>query len=270
MLTWVYIVIEVLAARRPHLPDPDAQREGRRAVRHVRRQRRVRPPRARRWWSGTWTASRSPWPSSSPSPRSRWISGCSDSAGAGAPGAWRWLVGTRRGARCSLASACGGSSRRQRDTTVTYVGVAGGAISFGIDQSADGLQPQHADGRHPGHPDRARRASCPARTSCQATGAPTPELDLIVSAELVSLKPETIVYTLNPKAVWSDGVPDHGGRLHLRLGAAARRPPSVVDRRDEHRRVPRHRVGDRVQRRPHGDGEVQEAVRRLADRSSTT
>ena len=31
--------------------------------------------------------------------------------------------------------------------------------------------------------------------------------DLIVSSELVNTKPETIVYTLNPKAVWSDGVP---------------------------------------------------------------
>ena len=31
--------------------------------------------------------------------------------------------------------------------------------------------------------------------------------DLIVSSELVDTKPETIVYTLNPKAVWSDGVP---------------------------------------------------------------
>ena len=40
-----------------------------------------------------------------------------------------------------------------------------------------------------------------------SAGMPTPNSDLIVSSELVSTKPETIVYTLNPKAVWSDGVP---------------------------------------------------------------
>ena len=38
-------------------------------------------------------------------------------------------------------------------------------------------------------------------------GASTANSDLIVQSELVSTKPETIVYTLNPKAVWSDGVP---------------------------------------------------------------
>ena len=40
-----------------------------------------------------------------------------------------------------------------------------------------------------------------------AAGSPTPNPNLIVQSELVSTKPETIVYTLNPKAVWSDGVP---------------------------------------------------------------
>jgi len=36
---------------------------------------------------------------------------------------------------------------------------------------------------------------------------PMPNLNLAEQAELISTKPETIVYTLNPKAVWSDGVP---------------------------------------------------------------
>ena len=36
---------------------------------------------------------------------------------------------------------------------------------------------------------------------------PTSNSELVVSAEPVSLKPLTVVYTLNPKAVWSDGVP---------------------------------------------------------------
>ena len=38
-------------------------------------------------------------------------------------------------------------------------------------------------------------------------GQPTANSELIESAELVDINPQTIVYTLNPKAVWSDGVP---------------------------------------------------------------
>ena len=40
-----------------------------------------------------------------------------------------------------------------------------------------------------------------------ASGMPMANADLTVSSELVNTKPETIIYTLNPKAVWSDGVP---------------------------------------------------------------
>jgi peptide/nickel transport system substrate-binding protein len=40
-----------------------------------------------------------------------------------------------------------------------------------------------------------------------ANGMPTANADLIASAEPLNLSPLTVVYTLNPKAVWSDGVP---------------------------------------------------------------
>ena len=40
-----------------------------------------------------------------------------------------------------------------------------------------------------------------------AAGQPTANSELIESAEPLSINPQTIVYTLNPKAVWSDGVP---------------------------------------------------------------
>jgi peptide/nickel transport system substrate-binding protein len=41
----------------------------------------------------------------------------------------------------------------------------------------------------------------------QANGTPLANSDLIASAEPLNLNPLTVVYTLNPKAVWSDGVP---------------------------------------------------------------
>ena len=37
--------------------------------------------------------------------------------------------------------------------------------------------------------------------------APTLDTDVVQSAEVVSLNPQTVVYQINPKAVWSDGTP---------------------------------------------------------------
>ena len=87
--------------------------------------------------------------------------------------------------------------------------MAGGAISFGTTESPTGCNPNTPAGDTPGTqtvlagvlpspfvPDVVNSASEPMSNS-----------ELIVSAEPVSLKPLTIVYTLNPKAVWSDGVP---------------------------------------------------------------
>jgi peptide/nickel transport system substrate-binding protein len=50
-------------------------------------------------------------------------------------------------------------------------------------------------------------AVLPSPYLVESTGAVAANPNLILQSELVSTKPETIVYTLNPKAVWSDGVP---------------------------------------------------------------
>ena len=94
-------------------------------------------------------------------------------------------------------------------TTVTYVGVAGRAISFGTTESPTGCNPNTVAGDTPGT-QTVLAAVLPSPfvpDVVNSASEPTPNSDLIVSAEPVSLKPLTIVYTLNPKAVWSDGVP---------------------------------------------------------------
>ncbi len=122
------------------------------------------------------------------------------------PRRWRWLVGTIAVLALS-ASACGGGGRG--GTTVTYVGVAGGAISFGMTQSPTGCNPNTPGGDTPGT-QIVLGAVLPSPfvpDVINSAGEGTDESDLIESAEPVSINPQTIVYTLNPKAVWSDGVP---------------------------------------------------------------
>jgi peptide/nickel transport system substrate-binding protein len=123
------------------------------------------------------------------------------------PRRWRWLVGTGT-LLAFLASACGNSGGGG-GTTVTDVGVAGGTVSFGMTEAPTGCNPNTSAGNTPGTqtvlagvlpspfvPDVVNSASEPVSNS-----------ELVVSAEPISLKPLTVVYTLNPKAVWSDGVP---------------------------------------------------------------
>lgn len=116
----------------------------------------------------------------------------------------RWLIGGL-GALALLATACGSSSG-SGTTTVTYVGVAGGRISFGTTESPTGCNPHTPTGDTPGTR-LILGAVLPSPFVVGANGTPTANSALVESSELVSTKPQTIVYTLNPKAVWSDGVP---------------------------------------------------------------
>jgi glutathione transport system substrate-binding protein len=118
------------------------------------------------------------------------------------PGQWWALVGIV--AVALVATACGGGSGA--GTTVTYVGVAGGTISFGTTESPTGCNPNAPSGDTPGTR-TILGAVLPSAFVVSNSGAPVANPNLIVQSELVSTKPETIVYTLNPKAVWSDGVP---------------------------------------------------------------
>ena len=118
--------------------------------------------------------------------------------------------GWRRGPiLCGLAVAIllsGCAKAGSTTTTVTYVAVSGGTISFGMSQGPTGCNPHTPTGSS-----SATRlllaAVLPSPFVVDGTGTVTPNSNLIQQSELVSTKPETIIYTLNPQAVWSDGVP---------------------------------------------------------------
>jgi len=119
------------------------------------------------------------------------------------PWRWRWLVGTS--ALLALLAAACTNNGAGGGTTVTYVGVAGGTISFGTTLSPTGCNPNTPGGDTPGT-QTVLAGVLPSPFVVNASGASTANDSLVVSSELVDTKPETIVYTLNPKAVWSDGV----------------------------------------------------------------
>jgi peptide/nickel transport system substrate-binding protein len=119
------------------------------------------------------------------------------------PRHWRGLIGVLLGLAV-LAAGCSTASSGST-TTVTYVGVAGGKISFGMTESVSGCNPNTTEGNTPGTL-TVLGAVLPSSFVVGANGTPQANLEL-TQAEVVNLSPQTVVYTLNPKAVWSDGVP---------------------------------------------------------------
>ena len=104
-------------------------------------------------------------------------------------------LGTGRSARSTSRR-----SRRRWPTT-------GGDVDRRTSPGPGRVQPQHA-GR--GGVDHARRCwprCCPAPTSINPKLVPQVNTDLLESVEATSTSPLTIQYVINPKAVWSDGVP---------------------------------------------------------------
>jgi peptide/nickel transport system substrate-binding protein len=106
-----------------------------------------------------------------------------------------------------LAAGTGTASASTPSTpSVTYVGVTGGSIAFGMTQSPSGCNPHNTSG-DTAATQLVLNAVLPSPWTVSETGQVTANANLVEQSELVSTKPETIVYTLNPKAVWSDGVP---------------------------------------------------------------
>jgi len=125
------------------------------------------------------------------------------------PGWWRsaFLCSVALGALVADCAVAGASTTTTTTApALTYVGVAGRSISFGMTQSPSGCNPHTVAGNTPAT-QLVLNAVLPSPYIVAAQGSVEPNANLIEQAEVVSTKPQTIVYTLNPKAVWSDGVP---------------------------------------------------------------
>ena len=59
------------------------------------------------------------------------------------------------------------------------------------------------------------RTTMPRAFRVGSDGSTTVNTDYFTDIELTSESPQVVTYTINPKAVWSDGTPDHVGRHRI-------------------------------------------------------
>ena len=66
------------------------------------------------------------------------------------------------------------------------------------------------------------KARCRGRSGSPPDGSTTVNTDFFTSVELTSTNPQVVTYTINPKAVWSDGTPitweDIASQIHATSG----------------------------------------------------
>jgi len=105
-----------------------------------------------------------------------------------------------------LLTACGPHATQARASGVTYIPATGGSVAVGIDQAPTGCNPNTASGNTLAD-HLVLSAVLPSAFAVDNLGTAHYDPALIDQAELQSTTPETVVYTINPRAVWSDGVP---------------------------------------------------------------
>jgi peptide/nickel transport system substrate-binding protein len=82
----------------------------------------------------------------------------------------------------------------------------GGNLRVALNEFAPNFNPLHIDGNtvdvH-----SLMRPTMPRAFRIGVDGSPTVNTDFFTSVELTSTNPQVVTYTINPKAVWSDGTP---------------------------------------------------------------
>jgi len=111
-------------------------------------------------------------------------------------------------AGCGAGPAAGSTTAgtSTAGTTTTLVPRAGGSVIVGTDQEIQGCNP-HLDVAGASAIASALAPVLPSAFVAEPGGGLVLDQAVVLQAEPVNLHPETIVYTLNPRATWSDGVP---------------------------------------------------------------
>lgn len=103
-------------------------------------------------------------------------------------------------------AGCSGGGDQPKASALVPVPAQGGTVTVGIDQAPTGCNPNTASGNTDAD-HLILSLVLPSAYAVDENGEAQYDPALIDEAELVSTTPETVVYTINPKAVWSDGTP---------------------------------------------------------------
>lgn len=101
----------------------------------------------------------------------------------------------------------------------------GGNLRLSMSQLPPNFNPLHIDGNLAENA-AMLKATMPRAFIIGADGSTTVDTDYFTSVELTKTQPQVVTYTINPKAVWSDGTPltwtDIASQIHATSGADGR------------------------------------------------
>lgn len=105
-----------------------------------------------------------------------------------------------------LSAGCSSANATTTPSAIPWVTGLGGSVTVGIDQSPTGCNPNSLSGNTWAN-HVVLEPVLPSAFVVSPSGQPIYDSAVITQAEVQSLAPQTVVYSINPRAVWSDGVP---------------------------------------------------------------
>ncbi len=122
------------------------------------------------------------------------------------PGWRHWAPGLALLCMALLAAACGTAGATTTPSTVPWVTGLGGSLTVGIDRAPTGCNPNTVAGNTWAN-HFVLEPVLPSAFVVSPGGQSIYDSAVITQAEVQSLNPQTVVYSINPRAVWSDGQP---------------------------------------------------------------
>src|SRR5579862_6515243 len=121
------------------------------------------------------------------------------------PGRSKWY-GAVIVAAAALVAAAGCSSTTGSSSSGSSTVKSGGTLTFALDEDVPGFNGLAA-GDNEFVLAEIQDQTLPRVFVVQPNLKPVLDTEVVTSASVVKTNPQTIVYQINPKAVWSDGVP---------------------------------------------------------------
>lgn len=117
----------------------------------------------------------------------------------------RWSLAAVLAAATLTAAACGGGTTPS-STGSTGAVKSGGSLTFALDEDVAGFNVLNAD-ESEFVLQEIMDQTWPQVFVVQPSLKPVLNTQIVTSAKVTSTSPQTVVYQINPKATWSDGVP---------------------------------------------------------------